>query len=864
MIVTRSKWHLVTGSIVLAYLLCDAAIIINHRFIDESRWLMVHTFTLGAVTNALFIWTEHFTAAILRIRAAGRLGEASLLALLNGGVLTTALGIVTDRHAFTLVGVLLITCAVAGHAWRLWRSLRRALPARFTVTVQVYLASAVMLIPGIACGFGLATGVGGRWHTALLGAHVSFNVLGWVGLPIVATLLTLWPTILRAQLPPGAEKAARRYTPFLCLMPAVAAAGALGLPIGAGVMAGGIIGFTIFAVLTLYPLAKTTWRMAGGSFPAMSVACGATWLLSTIAVFGFLIWLNPARALGQLGVLVIPLLGGGIAQVLMGSLGYLLPVMVGGGPKALRVRIKRVDTWASFRVVLINLCLPIYLFSNISLVMVATSLGAFAGGVLNAIMIIRGILPVSEEAKEKAPPPMIAEDGSVRTRRSRIGGFIALILVAALIIAALVADPQSAGLSSKREEVAATGETTSVTVTVEGMRFVPDLVEVPRGNRLEITLLNNGDQNHDLVLETGEKTGRIAPGDTAVIDAGVIGSDVEGWCSIAGHRQMGMVFHIRALGGPGGEEHRDGNHGEHGAQAPASPDFDLAGEMDPSRLYDPVLEPLPPSEGPQVREVTMRVTEGVVEAAPGLEQNMWMFNGTAPGPVLHGRVGDTFVITLVNDGSLGHSIDFHAGSLAPDEPMRTIEPGEELVYTFTAEHSGIWMYHCSTAPMSLHIANGMYGAVVIEPEGLPEVDRSFVMIQGESYYGEDGEIADANKVAVGEYDTVHFNGYPHQYVRHPLRVKAGGRVRFWVLDTGPNVPLSFHVVGGQFDTVFKEGAYLLRPDNELAGGSQALGLLPAEGGFVELIFPEAGHYVAVNHMMSEAERGAKAIIEVAD
>ncbi|MDO5723123.1 MAG: multicopper oxidase domain-containing protein [Flaviflexus sp.] len=857
-----------TGAIVIAYLLADGAIILNHRFITEARWLMVHTFTLGAVTNALFIWTEHFTAAILRIRSAGRRDEAILLGILNAGILTTAAGFLSGISPLTLTGVVLLSGAVAGHAWRLWRAMKRALPARFTITVQVYLFSAVLLIPGLMCGFGLASGVDGRWHIALLGAHVSLNVLGWVGLPIVATLLTLWPTILRAQLPPGAERAARRYTPFLCAMPVVAAAGALALPAGEGVMAAGILGFTVFAVLTLYPLTKTTWRMAGGSFPAMSVAAGALWLAASITAFGIMVWVDGPGTLSRLGVLVIPLLGGGIAQVLMGSLGYLLPVMVGGGPKALRVRIARVDTWATFRIVLINLSLALYLLFDASLIMVVTSLAAFIGALLNAVMIIRGIRPVSREAQDNAPPPMITEEGTVRPVRAKAGGFLAAGLVTLLVGGAVLADPQGAGLGGKTtEQVSATGETTAITVTIEGMRFIPDLVEVPVGNQLDITVVNDGDQNHDLVLETGQKLDRLAPGESAVLNAGIIGSDVEGWCSIAGHRQMGMVFHIRALGGPdaASEEDDDGVGEEthdHGTAGPA-PDFDLAGQMDPSRLFDPVLEPLP-DNGPTTHEVTLKVSEMEVEAAPGLTQRLWMFGDTAPGPVLHGRVGDTFVVTLINDGTMGHSIDFHAGALAPDEPMRTIEPGEELTYTFTAERSGVWMYHCSTAPMSLHIANGMYGAVVIEPENLPEVDRSYILIQGESYYGPDGEIADAQKVAEGRYDSVHFNGYPNQYVHYPLTAKVGERVRFWVIDTGPNVPLSFHIVGGQFDTVFKEGAYQLKPDNELSGGSQALGLLPAEGGFVELTFPEAGHYVAVNHIMSEAERGAKAIIDVSD
>src|SRR5690606_19696977 len=114
----------------------------------------------------------------------------------------------------------------------------------------------------------------------------------------------------------------------------------------------------------------------------------------------------------------------------------------------------------------------------------------------------------------------------------------------------------------------------------------------------------------------------------------------------------------------------------------------------------------------------------------------------APGPTLRGKVGDVFEITLVNDGTMGHSIDFHAGSLAPDRPMRTIPPGESLVYRFTATHSGIWMYHCSTMPMSSHIAAGMTGAVIIDPPNLPEVDHEYLLVQSEVYLSDVATTAD--------------------------------------------------------------------------------------------------------------------------
>jgi nitrite reductase (NO-forming) len=191
--------------------------------------------------------------------------------------------------------------------------------------------------------------------------------------------------------------------------------------------------------------------------------------------------------------------------------------------------------------------------------------------------------------------------------------------------------------------------------------------------------------------------------------------------------------------------------------------------------------------------------------------------------------------------------------------MRTLEPGESLVYRFRATMAGIWMYHCSTMPMSAHIANGMFGAVVIEPPGLRPVDRSYLLVQSELYLGAQDGPVDPGKVGRERPDAVVFNGYANQYDHRPLHARVGERVRVWVLDAGPNRPSSFHVVGGQFDTVFAEGGYRLDGG---PGGAQTLGLLPGQGGFVELTFPEPGHYPFVSHLMVDAERGAHGSFEV--
>lgn len=400
------------------------------------------------------------------------------------------------------------------------------------------------------------------------------------------------------------------------------------------------------------------------------------------------------------------------------------------------------------------------------------------------------------------------------------------------------------------------------------MRFTPSEINVPVGTRLIIELTNTDpEQTHDLVFENGTGGKRLAPGDSETIDVGVITGDLDGWCSIIGHKQMGMTMRVVASGAKteanagdssSKHDHMSGNH-------EASDDaIDLMGE--PGKTFTPIdarLDPLPASTGPTTHKVTLTARDTVQEVAPGVTQTLWTFDDTAPGPVLHGRVGDTFEVTLKNDASMGHSIDFHAGALAPDKPMRTIQPGEQLEYTFTATRSGIWMYHCSTMPMSAHIANGMYGAVVIEPENLPEVDHSYVLVQGEYYLGDhDAGDVDVEKVSDRNPDLVVFNGYANQYDHEPLTAKVGERVRLWVLDAGIERPSSFHVVGGQFDTVWSEGRYLI--DRETDTGSQALALLPAQGGFTELTFPEAGNYPFVSHYMVDAERGAHGTVHVSE
>lgn len=411
--------------------------------------------------------------------------------------------------------------------------------------------------------------------------------------------------------------------------------------------------------------------------------------------------------------------------------------------------------------------------------------------------------------------------------------------------------------------------TRTVEVTLAAMRVRPARIEVTEGTALRLKVTNTDAVRHDLKVEDGPATPLLTRGQSRTLDLGTVTRDREAWCTLPGHRAAGMTLDIVVRDTEGGSAHRaagdahgdptDDAHGGHSAPAGNGTGPDLGADF--SRGWRERTADLAPAPGGRLHKVELRAAHTTAEVAPGVKQQMWTFGGTAPGPTLRGKVGDVFEITLVNDDEgMGHGIDFHAGSLAPDRPMRTLEPGERLVYRFRAERAGAWLYHCSTAPMLQHIGNGMYGAVVIDPPDLKKVDHEYLLVSSALYLGTPGSTAQVAKMREGTPDAWAFNGAAAQYAKRPLTVKAGERARFWVIDAGPSDPVAFHIVGTVFDTVYKEGAYLLTPGRP--GGAQVLDLAPAQGGFVETTFPEAGHYSFVDHDMRHAEAGAHGTVEV--
>ncbi|ALJ22224.1 multicopper oxidase domain-containing protein [Microbacterium sp. No. 7] len=881
---SRRDWYLATNSVVLAWLVLAIVAVTIHRFVDHALWLMVHVPLLGAATAAILIWSQHFADTLLRRPApGGRPGLAVRLALQTGGAALVTAGMLAASVPLVIAGAALVGLAALMHGVILWMQLRGALPARFALLVRYYIVAAAVFLGGIALG--ALMGADPTTTERLVTAHIVLNAFGWIGLTALGTLVLLWPTVLHAR---ADGTGGRRALPLLAAGILLAALGPI---VGIRLLVPlGMMLWLVGAAL----IARDGWAQARamppGTFAGWSLAAAFCWVVAAGATLGVQAAVAPDWGGLRAEYLIVlgPLVAGFIVQLLSGALSYLLPVVAIGSPAGARAAAETLDRGSAFRVTAFNGAIALSLLPMPSIVRVLLSFVA-AGVViafivlaLRAIVVGRRVRRAEGDSADRSgtvrlgAPTLAAPPPPPRRALSVVTAFAVLALCVADGVAA---DPAASGIATATGsgDVVATGETTEVTVRVEGMRFTPDTVEAPYGSTLVVTFENTGTDVHDLTFANGVRSARLAPGASEVLEVGVIGADLAGWCSIAGHRQMGMELSVIVTGAPGDSAAESGDATGGGPADDGDPAHHLSAptpvdlQREPAADFEAWPAALDAASADTVRRATLHAREVQAEVAPGVAQERWTFGGTAPGPVLRGRIGDRFEITLVNDGSIGHSIDFHAGSLAPDEPMRTIQPGETLTYAFTATRAGVWMYHCSTMPMSMHIANGMYGAVIVDPPDLAPVDREYVLVQGELYLGDDGGgdvegpagaagTADAAKIATGAHDLVAFNGYADQYVHRPLTASVGERVRIWVLDAGPNAASSFHVVGGQFDAVYREGAYELRPGDP--GGAQALALQPAQGGFVELVFPEAGAYPFVTHVMSDAEKGARGVFRV--
>ncbi|SDI14422.1 nitrite reductase (NO-forming) [Arthrobacter subterraneus] len=861
----RASWHRKASRPVLVWFVLLIVLAMVHRWVPEARWLLVHMFVLGMVTNSILIWSQHFAEALLKNRLGeeARRTQVGRIRLLNLGIVVTIAGVLAGVWALTLAGAVVVGAMVTWHAVSLMQQMRRALPSRYGATIRYYIAAALLLPVGAAFGAVLAYGLDGQAHGRFLLAHQAVNILGFVGLTVMGTLITLWPTMLRTRMVDGLARAGRWGLAALLGGTALTAAGALG-----GWPVVGALGVLVYldgvGFIGLY-LFRCARQKRPDDYSTFSVAASLLWLAGSLAALLVIIVTGPLEP-DRLQALTVPFVAGFMAQVLLGAMSFLMPTVMGGGPAAVRGALAELSRFAMLRIVVINLGLLVFLLSEASWVRVITSalvLCAYAAFLPLMVRAVRASVAGRKAAlSEPGAPVRVRIEQPPPPQRHLAWAAAGVAVVLAGIGAGIVVDPAAVGLNlGERTAVTATGQTTTVKVSARDMQFFPASVVVPAGDRLVIELTNDDPTTvHDLGFQGGVKSVRLHPGESTILDVGVVSEDMEGWCTVVGHRSMGMVFGINALGAIAGEE-ADSGHGAH-----AGAIDDVAEPVDLSRKPAPDFKAreaaLEPAAAGTTHRYTFTIEQAQREIAPGVKQEAWTYNGQVNGPTLRGKVGDTFEINLVNNASMGHSVDFHAGAVAPDQVMRTIPPGESLIYRFRAEHSGIWLYHCATPPVSAHIASGMFGAVIIDPPDLPAVHREYLLIQSEAYLDEAAGRVAVGRIAAEQPDAVMWNGHANQYMFRPLEAATGERVRLWVLAAGPSRGTNFHVVGGQFDTAYKEGAYLLPPGGAETGGAQSLDLAAAQGGFVELEFGEAGNYMFLNHSLVDAERGAQGVLRV--
>ncbi|MEO7051528.1 MAG: multicopper oxidase domain-containing protein [Rhodanobacter sp.] len=260
-------------------------------------------------------------------------------------------------------------------------------------------------------------------------------------------------------------------------------------------------------------------------------------------------------------------------------------------------------------------------------------------------------------------------------------------------------------------------------------------------------------------------------------------------------------------------------------------------------------------------DVSLTASDETVSIASGVDYQAWTFGGTVPAPIIHVRQGQTVNVTFTNHGTMQHSIDFHAAITPPSLHYVEVQPGKSIKFSFVATVPGAFLYHCGTPPVLLHIGNGMFGAIIVDPATpLPPADDSYVIVQSEWYTQ---QVADHlmgpnfERMKEERPDEVVFNGAAFQYRDHPLQATAGKRVRLYVVDAGPDLWSSFHVIGAIFDKVY--------PDGDTAhaqSGVSTYSIGPGAGAVFDLTLPEPGNYPFVDHDMAHASAGAIGVLQV--
>ena len=378
---------------------------------------------------------------------------------------------------------------------------------------------------------------------------------------------------------------------------------------------------------------------------------------------------------------------------------------------------------------------------------------------------------------------------------------------------------------------------------------VNPILTAVEGQVIQLTLINGEGAEHDIVFPDQNTTSPRVTGkgaSTTIAFRADKSGDFVYFCSVPGHRLAGMQGQFLVT--------------------PRPPPQTVV-EADISREPTDVPPPIGKRD-PQTVRVDLLSVELEGRLAEATTFGYWTFNGKVPGPLIRVRVGDTVDIHLKNsaDSSMIHSVDFHA-TTGPGGGAAAlqVDPGQEKSMTWKALVPGLYVYHCATPMVAEHIANGMYGMILVEPEGgMPPVDREFYVMQGEIYsdmpYGQRGSAEFSVEKLLNERPEYFvFNGSVGALSRlHPLQAKVGETVRIFFGVGGPNYTSSFHVIGEIFDKVYTLGG-LQTPPLE---GIQTVSVAPGGAVITEFKTQVPGNYTLVDHALARAERGLFCMLSV--
>jgi len=270
-----------------------------------------------------------------------------------------------------------------------------------------------------------------------------------------------------------------------------------------------------------------------------------------------------------------------------------------------------------------------------------------------------------------------------------------------------------------------------------------------------------------------------------------------------------------------------------------------------------LIVPATAARAARKKTFTLTVQEKRIEIGLGLTYDAWTYDGQVPGPLLRVREGEQVTIKLVNPTTMAHGIDTHAAEVAPQLHFAAPNGQRNLSYTFRAGVPGAFLYQCSAIPTLSHVANGMYGMMIVDPaQGWPRA-HEVIIVQGE-YYGTPDKNArvagDSRKEVEERPDFVVFNGMVDRYVEHPIPIRVGELVRVFFVNAGPNLSSTFHVTGAIFSTVYRGG----NPADAMHGlASFEVG--PGDGAVFEFRVHEPGDYGFIDHALARTTKGAEGI-----